>query len=184
MNNDFETNGYIILKNIVDDKKIKDINDYLYLEHKKNRSSYGDNQIPENNYSFTKDLYIERTQTEVREKIEKILGIRLYNTYNWSRIYLNKCVLEKHVDRKACEISITLHISGDPWSIWVESNGKDVEIKLNPGDALLYKGCEVTHWRNEFEGKEHVQTFFHYVNRDGPYAWARNDLYKSDPNEY
>ena len=28
------------------------------------------------------------------------------------------------------------------------------------------------HWRNKFEGKEHVQLFLHYVRADGPKAWA------------
>ena len=43
-------------------------------------------------------------------------------------------------------------------------------VNLNVGDALLYKGCEVYHWRNNFE--EAVwqgQVFLHYVDANGLY---------------
>ena len=43
------------------------------------------------------------------------------------------------------------------------------EIELDVGDAVIYKGCELAHWRNDFEGDWHAQVFLHYVNADGPH---------------
>jgi hypothetical protein len=48
-------------------------------------------------------------------------------------------------------------------------------MNLEPGDAMLYLGCVAPHWRNEFSGKEYCQAFMHYVQSDGPFAWAYFD---------
>jgi hypothetical protein len=52
---------------------------------------------------------------------------------------------------------------------------------MNPGDAVLYKGIDVVHWRDELEGEFVTQTFLHYVDSDGPYKnWfmdRRGDVY-------
>jgi len=36
----------------------------------------------------------------------------------------------------------------------------------------VYSGCEITHWREPLNIKNswHVQGFFHYVDKNGPYA--------------
>jgi PKHD-type hydroxylase len=44
----------------------------------------------------------------------------------------------------------------------------------SPGDGVLYRGCEIEHWRPEFTGDEYVQVFLHYVDSEGPY---RNYVY-------
>ena len=36
------------------------------------------------------------------------------------------------------------------------------EIKLNPSDMLIYNGCELEHWRDEFKGDICSQVFLHY----------------------
>ena len=42
-----------------------------------------------------------------------------------------------------------------------------------PGDALLYRGIELPHWREAFDGDRMAQVFLHYVDRDGPHRdWA------------
>jgi len=72
--------------------------------------------------------------------------------------------LEPHIDRKSCEFSTTLNLGGDPWPIYLEPNN---EINLKPGDMLIYKGCEVKHWRKPFKGELCVQTFLHYNKING-----------------
>jgi hypothetical protein len=73
--------------------------------------------------------------------------------------------LDKHKDREACEISVTVMIGSDKtkWPIFMDGT----EINLEVGDAAIYLGCEVEHWREEFKGDWHAQTFLHYVNKNG-----------------
>ena len=41
-------------------------------------------------------------------------------------------------------------------------------IDLKPGQAVVYKGCEITHSRKEIQGDWQAQVFLHYVNKNGP----------------
>ena len=53
---------------------------------------------------------------------------------------------------------------------------------LEEGDAVLYKGCEVDHWREPYtEGTKLAQVFLHYVDANGPYTEWKND---KKPNKY
>ena len=71
-------------------------------------------------------------------------------------------------DIKSCEISTTMNLGGDAWPIYLEPSGKKnkkgKKIILNPGDMLIYKGMELEHWREPFEGVDCAQVFLHYNN--------------------
>jgi hypothetical protein len=43
-------------------------------------------------------------------------------------------------------------------------------VTLAPGDALLYLGRELEHWRRPYTGRFHAQLFLHYVDAEGPDA--------------
>ena len=71
------------------------------------------------------------------------------------------------------------------WPIWIKTpdtydedgniieKGEDHSVVLEPGDAMIYKGCERPHWRekmpNEFFNRKQYyhQIFYHYVLQDG-----------------
>jgi hypothetical protein len=46
---------------------------------------------------------------------------------------------------------------------------------LRPGDALIYRGIELAHWREAFQGEKMAQVFLHYVDRNGPNAAEKFD---------
>jgi alkylated DNA repair dioxygenase AlkB len=95
---------------------------------------------------------------------EKASGRRLYPTYSYARLYAPGDELVIHTDRESCEISatITLGFEGDVWPIFMGDEGgvNASEIKMNVGDAVLYRGMEKHHWRNVYtEGKWQAQVF-------------------------
>lgn len=109
----------------------------------------------------------------LRPMYEEICGCDLLPTYSFMRIYLPGASLARHVDRPSCEVSATLTIgrlAGESWPIFVEANGQEIAVPLEVGDAMIYKGAEVPHWRTAFEGTYWIQLFFHYVKQDGDHA--------------
>ena len=54
-----------------------------------------------------------------------------------------------------------------------------VPVNLEPGDMLIYKGCDLFHWREKFEGEHHLQAFLHYNDKNGPYG---DNLYDGREN--
>lgn len=136
-------------------------------------------QIP-GTHSVYADTLMETLLLQCQPKIENLTGLKLYPTYSYYRVYKPGDVLEKHQDRRECEISVTVclgydYITDDPeyhWDLYVDS----IALEMEPGDAVIYRGCDVEHWRTRFEVQEnswHSQVFLHYV-----------DAAQSDAKEY
>ena len=83
-------------------------------------------------------------------------------------------ILKRHKDRYSCEVSTTLNLGGDDWPIYLEPSGETdkegVKVDMQPGDMLVYKGCDVEHWREEFTGENCGQVFLHYNDASDPKA--------------
>jgi len=140
---------------------------------------YSDEQVP-NTYSHYADLVMEVLLVELLPLMRKKTGLKLTPNYSYARIYKKGDILKRHKDRFSCEISTTLNLGGDPWPIFLspnenvgipngkkitsESNAKGKKINLNPGDMLIYRGNELEHWREPFQGEDCVQVFLHYNN--------------------
>jgi hypothetical protein len=130
---------------------------------------WNDEQVP-NTYSHYADLVMETLLLGLIPRMEKETGFKVYPTYSYARIYKNGDVLHRHSDRFSCEISTTLNLGGDPWPIYLEPSGKKdmagLRIDLQPGDMLIYRGCDLEHWRETFEGQNCGQVFLHYNSQN------------------
>ena len=124
-----------------------------------------DSQIP-NTYSNYGDVVIETLLLKLQPLVEAETGMKLSPTYTYARIYKKGDELKRHKDRFSCEISTTMNLGGDLWDIYLEPSGKEgkqgISILLESGDLLIYKGCELEHWRETFEGNSCGQAFLHY----------------------
>lgn len=106
------------------------------------------------------------------EIMETVTGKWLLPSYCYARIYKNGDELTRHTDREACEISATVNLSSGSsnWPFSVKSlGGHESKVIMHPGDAVVYRGTEVEHWRERYSGNDHTQVFMHYVRPDGPY---------------
>ena len=178
--NDFmEKHGYLIIRNLWNPEELKSP-----VPTQRGQYNYHDNDIE--NYKFAPvENQVEgstsrywhpqyrQIHSEIRHKVEKEIGRTLYDTYYYDRFYFSGQKLEKHTDRDACEISVTVHIDtnlqGDDadWPVWIKTpdqysdenhreitvNGENHSVVLKPGDGMVYKGCERPHWRDMMPGK-------------------------------
>ncbi len=126
-----------------------------------------EDQIP-GAYCTYGNVAMETLMLKCQPEMEKATGLKLYPAYTYARIYSKGDELKRHKDRFSCEISTTLNLGGDPWPIYLEPSGeknkKGVKVDLEPGDMLVYRGCELEHWRKKFKGDECIQVFLHYNN--------------------
>lgn len=143
--------------------------DYMYKNNiTADNGHYGtwsDQQVP-NVYSEYGDHVMETLLMKVLPIMKEETGLDLVPTYSYTRVYEKGSILKKHKDRPSCEISTTLHLGGDPWSIFIDNT----EITLGIGDMLVYSGCDLEHWREKFEGNICGQVFLHYNHVNGPFA--------------
>ena len=110
---------------------------------------------------------METLLQKVKPIMEKEAGVKLIETYSYARIYKKGDELKRHKDRPSCEISTTMNLGGNPWPIYLEP---DIKLTLESGDMLMYRGCELEHWRKPFEGEDCGQVFLHYNDANGENA--------------
>ena len=153
--------NYFLIKRQVAETFIK--NNFI-SEDSLEWGSWKDHQVP-NTYSHYADIAMETLLLKLHPLMEKNTKLKLYPNYSYARIYKNGDILKRHRDRFSCEISTTLFLGGDKWPIYLETfNKKEIEINLNQGDMLVYKGNILDHWREPFKGKNCGQVFLHYNN--------------------
>ena len=205
-NEKFDENGYYLLENLWDPKELyceppEKRGLYNYFGKKEDQFNHQDieGQVKGSTSRYWYPQYRE-IHSLIRIKIEKIIGRKLYNTYYYDRFYYPGQELDFHIDRPACEISVSIHVSttlegnDKHWNFGIKtpdtySDKKKTEVvkvgekhfvAMKPGCAILYKGCERPHWRDPMPGDNdeqyYHQIFFHYVLQDGiraQHAWDR-----------
>jgi hypothetical protein len=168
----FEKNKYVFIKNFLDKHKCEDLSQSLQtiVDSGKYRK---DEQCPLS--PAVKDTVVFDTLLQdVLPQVENYVGKKLLPTYAYARLYNPNDELKKHKDRPACEISatLTLGFEGDPWPIYMASNKIDMQV----GDAVIYRGMEIEHWREPYkEGKWQAQVFLHYVDAEGLHTDQKYD---------
>jgi len=191
----FEKNKYLVIKNVIS----KELSQFIYEYFLNKRlvaktlfdrkfispfttyfGSWNDTQVP-NTYSHYADIVMETLLQKVKPIMEKNSKTKLTETYSFARIYKKGDVLKRHKDRFSCEISTTVNLGGDLWPIYLEPSGKTnqkgIKIELSQGDMLMYRGCDLEHWRNKFKGENCAQVFLHY-NESGSKKAEQNKFDK------
>jgi len=195
----FEKNRYILVKNFIQGPVLNVAHRYALMKVQTGQVTREDKQVP-GTPSLYGDTLMETIMELALPQVEQLTGKKLFPTYAYFRVYRKGDVLRPHVDRPSCEISFTICLGYDvsnvedsdyQWPIFVD-NSKDYRhfgdqalqlarpeegtpVKLNPGDCVIYRGCEVRHWREAFMGNYQAQAFIHYVDQDGPYARYKFD---------
>jgi len=105
--------------------------------------------------------------------ISLVSGEPVKPSYCYVSAYGEGAILRPHVDRKQCEFTLSLSIEHDdlsspePWPLWFQSHNGKVALTQRAGDAVLFRGCELPHWRERPPvGHASTMLLFHYVPRD------------------
>ncbi len=155
---------YKKIENFLTQEELKLLKEYCHIRHTLNTTDFDVSQINADTYYYADPLMESLMLTKLK-LMEQHTGKELLPTYTYWRMYTKYAHLKKHKDRPACEISVTINIDNDstPWPIFMDDNS----IIQKPGDAIIYLGCELTHWREIFNGDFAAQTFLHYVDKNG-----------------
>jgi len=200
----FKDYNYVFVKNLIS----KELAEYLYrytlLKSKAIETmvlrgfiaadnfigSYAEGQVP-GSFGAYGDFAMESLLNDCTSKVEKATGLSLIPTYSYQRTYVQGNELKRHKDRPSCEISATLCLGYDysnqpkgyNWGMYVEKSGEvgleGREVCLEQGDAIIYRGCDIEHWRDDFKGINQSQVFLHYNDINGPFQ--KNNLFDTRP---
>jgi hypothetical protein len=189
----FNKNGFVVIKDFLNLDiaglayqycllKVKRT-DYMidvYPEdyRKKWDGAFGDGQVPNSYYCYG-DTLMDVILANALPKMEEFVGEELVPTYSYWRMYQKHNKLLRHKDRNSCEISTTVCLGFNTsnvdentypnysWPMYVQNySGVELPVSLQPGDMIVYKGCEIDHWREPYLGLNHAQVFLHYNKKN------------------
>jgi|TARA_R100001079_G_C4416426_1_gene137818 hypothetical protein len=160
-----EKNKYKYVKNMLS----LDIVDFLSTWSIQNFKITPDPQAPMSFSVHSDDSQIySHVLHYLKPIMEKETGLNLKPTYSYNRVYVGGSSLEKHKDRGECEISASICLKyhyedkNYKWPLYMQ----DTPIIIKEGDGVIYKGCEIEHWRPVFNQPQkcwHHQLFIHYL---------------------
>jgi hypothetical protein len=179
---------YRIIKQLIPDDICKVVEQYCLFKML-NEPDVVENESQQcpGTHSVHGDSLTESLLLYAKPLIENQLDLKLIPTYSYYRVYKPGDILKTHTDRDACQVSATITIGyryNDKddeyhWSLYGYVDGEKRYLNCEPGDAVIYKGCELEHGRDRFDVDKYsyqVQVFLHYVTENGPFA----EKYKYD----
>jgi len=156
-----------ILKNLISPSDCAELDKSIRARER----PIGDRLVPKS-FSAYALLETEQLLVKLTPQISNIVQKELYPTYSYSRIYYTGATMPLHTDRNACEYSMSLCVGGESWPLCFQDRDP---VLLGIGDAVLYPGIELTHWREEYKGTGCTQVFLHWVDANGSYAEWKYD---------
>jgi hypothetical protein len=181
---EFKEKGYVHLKDFLHKDSCKELANELKRLVSENKT-IKDVQCPKSQ-AIHGTVTFDKLLEDLTPHFEAASGLKLFPTYSYARFYnAQDEELKLHRDRPACEISatLTLDFEGDVWPIFMGANedkSNATEVKMEIGDAVMYRGCDIYHWREAYkEGKWQAQVFLHYVDQNGPHAEWKYDKRES-----
>lgn len=169
----YENKGFQVVPQFIPHFFAQYLKNYFDLLHRNDQvPNKGDAQVA-NSVGIYGDPAFDMLMLMSLPMVEGIVGKKLLPTYTYARIYFNDANLLPHVDREECEHSVSLSLGGEYnalWPLWFKNGEGDPEYAaLSEGDAVVYQGNKVHHWRDAFEGQKQFQVFMHYVEAEGEY---------------
>jgi|TARA_B110000977_G_scaffold94658_1_gene125108 hypothetical protein len=191
----FKNNFYIDCKQIIPADLCNVVTKYCLMreENFNEPEPEDEGQVPFA-HSVYADTLMETLEYFLLPHMEASTGLSLCPTYSYYRVYRPGQELERHKDRESCEVSTSVcfgiqynDVDKDyHWSMYVDkdsnhtpklgnfisANNLGTPVQQTPGDILIYRGVDIEHWRDKFVAglnSYHVQGFFHYIDKDGPY---------------
>lgn len=164
----FKEHGYLVMKGLIDPERASTL--YKYTVDRASLGNLDDGQVP-GSPSFYQDKEVVALQKQLLPTISDRIKVPLSNVFCYHRVYRKGAILRTHKDSVRAEISVTMNLGqqGEPWDLWlVDYDENTVRVRLEPGDALVYYGSHLTHWRAKLTDSDYVsQIMFHCVDKRG-----------------
>lgn len=133
----------------------------------------GDSQV-ERRLALYREPLSQSIHAQLAVLLSRVTGESLRASYSYFGVYLPGAVLQRHKDRPQCRWNLSLiwdtrpeRGRADAWPIYLDVAGRTRQVNLGMGDALLYRGTELFHWRDKQPPRSYTTaTFFHFVPAD------------------
>jgi hypothetical protein len=165
--------GYAILRELIHPFHIGALRRYYRRLIREGEFQLGDTQSLRRYVAYNESVARFYHQ-QLAGTVSCVVGVPVKPSYVYVASYQSGAELPRHIDREQCEYTITLCVDHSPepvnesaWPIYLETGEGTVAVFQGIGDALLFKGRQLPHYRNTLPvGFTSTSIFFHYVRED------------------
>ena len=182
----FEDAGYCIVRNSLSPELCTFLSQYAQFRYQTRPNVLNSSDPLAGIHREYGNSVMELLLMNLQSSVEKCTGMKLWPTLSFYYTYTKGNLLRKHKDRDCCEVVACLCLGMDEqyakeqksWAIYVQNDSVETAVHLNPGDMVIFKGNQMDHWREQFQGEWFVSAIFAYVAKDGEYAHLKYDQRK------
>jgi hypothetical protein len=168
----FEEQRYCTLPSLLREAHVAALGRYYRSLIEYGGWQFGDEQV-QLRYGHHNETVARYFHHQLTDLVSRVAGEPLKPTYAYVSAYREGAVLHPHVDRRQCVFTLSLWIDHDtaktaePWPLWFQTHHGQVALVQKAGDAVLFRGCELPHWRDRPPpGSASMTLLFHYVPQD------------------
>ena len=133
----------------------------------------GDNCSP-NRYVVYQESVAQFFHRQIAHVVGAVAGMPVKPTFVYSVSYTGGTNLEVHTDRAQCEYAVSLLVDytpepleQSPWPLQLNGPNGTRKIWQALGDAVLYRGTRIPHWRDRLAASAtSTSLLFYYVNEN------------------
>jgi hypothetical protein len=173
----FHTEGYAAVSGLLPPFHLGALRRYYRYHTRIGSFKLGDQQVERRQVKHNETL-ARFFHAQLAGAVSDLVGTVVKPSFVYVAAYESGAKLAKHLDRPQCQYSITLSIDAtpepdgaSPWPIRLETPDGAVSFYQSLGDALLFQGTRLPHFRDELEdGCTSTSMLFFYVDDafDGP----------------
>jgi hypothetical protein len=167
----FRRKRYLLVKRLLPTPILRYLKIYYAILIANNRLSK-DSLCP-TSLSLGGDAGLDAVLEWIRPEISRLVGFEVVPAFSYTRQYAKGEMLPRHKDRDACEVSVTVSIQiphgAGPSILHLKApRSKKTKVETFEGDACVYAGPEVEHWRERFQIGGYIQLFLHFIAKESP----------------
>jgi hypothetical protein len=163
--------GYVQLSGLLPPFHIGALRRYYRYHTRTGTFVLGDDQTP-GRYVAYDEPTTRYVQQQLTRTVSDLVRRVVVPSYGYLALYQGGAILDPHTDREACEYTISLCIDATPdpqthgsWPLHLTTADGEVSLTQDIGDALLFRGRYLTHWRDQLPaGYTSSSILFHFVD--------------------
>jgi hypothetical protein len=157
--------GVVVVPDFIDQRLARMLYTMLLLRQHRGEGKRDDHMPTA--LSFWGDSPLDAFHLSMLPEVEAVVVGPLLPTYCYARLYGHGDTLHRHHDREACEIVASVHLGYRGTAPPPISFATGQAVTQRPGDAVVFHGAAIDHWRDAFLGDNFGQIFMNFVRADG-----------------
>jgi hypothetical protein len=172
---DLQTGQYAVLRKIIHPLQLAALRRYFRALDGRGHLKASSNK----HYAHhRRSIYDEETarfvQQQITALVNRITPAPVRPSHCQVSVYQPGAFLRRHKDQPQYVWNLSLVVDAEPeleearaWPICMEVEGQTREVRLEIGDAVLYRGSEFAHWRDVLPGGQSVTLLFCFFSPAG-----------------